>query len=290
MVSSLASLLFLGLVPTALADSAAPRTLPGIEVMHVSATSDVHEHFVLPALSASGMLLVDLESGEEIASIDPDTPRPMASLTKIMTALLILEDGRLSRTAVIPPITESIGGSSIGLRAGEQLSTYSLLQALLIPSANDAAYALAVTSQGNVSTFVRRMNDRAAVLGLKSTHFANPAGLDHPEQRSSPRDLMLLSKAALRHDTFRQIVDTRSSVIRTYGGRDIGLRNTNEMLHFNPYVHGVKTGTTSGAGECLIILFEEEKKTYLLVLLKSNDRYTDALRVLDAVKNASAAI
>ncbi|MEQ1849616.1 MAG: D-alanyl-D-alanine carboxypeptidase family protein [Candidatus Peribacteraceae bacterium] len=288
MVSSLASLLFLGIVPTVAAVTAPPRVLPGIEVVDIAPSSDVRDHFQMPVLSSSSALLIDLDSGEEIASIDADTPRPMASLTKIMTALLILEDGRLSRIATVPPITESIGGSSIELKTGEQLSVQSLLQSLLIQSANDSAYTLAATAEGSVGKFVKRMNERATVLGLTSTTFANPAGLDHPEQLSTARDLSFLTKAALRHDAFRRITDTRSSVISTYGGRSIGLRNTNEMLHFNPDVHGVKTGTTNGAGECLIIVFEEGSRSYMLVLLKSNDRYNDALRVLDAVKNAEA--
>lgn len=287
MVSTLASLLFLGIVPAANADTPPPRTLPGIEVMAVAATSDVPAQFVLPAVSASGLLLVDLESGEEIASVNPDRKRPMASLTKIMTALLVLEDDNLYSTVTIPPISEGIGGSAIGLRSGEHLSTSSLLRALLIQSANDAAYALAVTTEGNVGAFVRRMNARATALGLASTAFANPAGLDHPEQYSSPRDLFWLTKAALRYPEFRSIVDTRLAVIRSNEGREYGLRNTNEMLPFNPLVHGVKTGTTTNAGECLIVLFEESGREYLLVLLHSKDRYTDALLVLEAMHAAA---
>jgi len=287
MFSSLASLLFLGIVPVAVADAPAQKMLPGIEVVAVSAPSNLPSQFLLPPLSASGVMLIDVQSGEEIASLNPDQARPMASLTKIMTALLVLEKGNINRVVTIPPITEQIRGSTIGVKAGELISTESLLKALLIPSANDAAYAIAVTTEGNVGAFVRAMNARAVSLGLTHTHFANPAGLDHAEQFSTPRDLAWLTKSALKKSQFRSIVGTRSTTIRTYSGTEFDLRNTNEMLHFNPRVQGVKTGTTDSAGECLIVLFEEGGREYLLILLRSKDRYTDALRVLDALREAS---
>jgi len=285
MFSILASTLLLGIVPAAPlpVESHMP---PGIEVLSVSEPSPVREHFVAPSLSASGVILLDAQSGEEIFSVDPDVQRPMASLTKIMTALLILENHNLREIVTIPPIAEQIGGSTIGLVPGQQLTVESLLKATLLPSANEAAYSLAAFDGRNVGSFVQKMNRRAEALGLTSTHFTNPAGLDNTRHYSSPRDMAFLTMAALKHAVFRSMVSTRSTRIVALDGTDFSLKNSNEMLHYNEDVFGVKTGTTTQAGECLVLLFTEQERSYLLVLLGSRERYTDALRILQAIRDA----
>jgi D-alanyl-D-alanine carboxypeptidase (penicillin-binding protein 5/6) len=131
------------------------------------------------------------------------------------------------------------------------------------------------------------MNERAQSLGLQNTHFANPAGLDHPEQYASARDLGWLTMAALKDERFASIVRTRNIRVSSLEGQHYDLRNTNEMLHYNEDVFGVKTGTTDRAGECLIVLFHEHDHPYLLILLGSKDRYTDGLSVMEAVHDAS---
>ena len=287
MLSTLASLLLLGIIPPPSAPSLPRKPLPGIEVMHVTAPTPIVAPLTMPKLSASGMLLVDLESGQELLERNADVRRPMASLTKIMTALIILENHGLTEVVTVPAIAEQIRGSTLGLKPGDHLTVEALLKGLLIPSANDAAYTLAAFHGHGLATFVAQMNDRAKALGLTNTHFANPAGLDNDQQFSSPRDLAWLTKAALRHDAFRSIVGTRSAHIYSGEGKDFALRNTNEMLHYNEDVFGVKTGTTDAAGECLIILFTEHSRLYLLVLLGSKDRYTDGLRILQAVHDVS---
>ena len=181
---------------------------------------------------------------------------------------------------------DQIPGSTIGLKAGEHFSIGSLLKGLLIHSGNDAAYTLAMYKEKSVAHFVQKMNKRAAALGLKNTHFTNPAGLDNEQQYSSPRDLAWLTVAALRNNEFRSIVQTKTAKIFTNEGREFDLRNTNELLHENDHVRGVKTGTTDAAGECLIVLFEEQGREYLLVLLGAKDRYTDSLYILKAVQDA----
>lgn len=286
MFSALASILLLGIIPAQSA-SPAPRPLPGIEVMSVSAPTSIAGRFQSPQLSASGAILLDADSGEEIFSVRADEPRPMASLTKIMTALLVLQRHELSEIATIAPIAGEIKGSTIGLEAGQQMSVGGLMKALLLPSANDAAYALAIYDARSVGAFVKTMNDRAAALGLVHTHFANPAGLDSPEQYSTPRDMAWLTFAAMKDIRFREIVGTRTARIAAVDGKEFSLKNTNELLHYNEDVFGVKTGTTDKAGECLIVLFQEGNSRYLLVLLGSNERYTDALRVLQAVHDAA---
>lgn len=282
MFSALTSLLLLGIVPTS-ALSSGVRELPGIERVTIAAPSPLKNTLTVPPLSASGVLLIDAESGEELFAIGADTPRPMGSLTKIMTALLVLERHKLSESVTIPPIAENIGGSRIHVAAGERFSVGDLLKALLLPSANDVAYALAVFDSGNLAAFNRSMNERATQLGLKNTHFANPAGLDNDEQYSTPRDLAWLTLAALRRPAFRDIIGTRTARISAHDGRMFELKNTNELLHYNEDVSGVKTGTTDRAGECLIVLFTKERRSYLLVLLGSRERYTDSLHVFQAL-------
>jgi D-alanyl-D-alanine carboxypeptidase (penicillin-binding protein 5/6) len=210
----------------------------------------------------------------------------MASLTKIMTALLILEHHDLSQPVTVPPIAEDIGGSGIGLVVGQRFTVGALLKALLLPSANDAAYALAVFDGRGLAPFVRSMNQRATELGLRNTRFANPAGLDNDQQYSTPRDLAWLTMAALRNPAFREIVGSRTARISAFDGRTFDLKNTNELLDYNEDVFGVKTGTTDRAGECLIVLFRKQGRSYLLVLLGSRERYTDSLHVLQALNLA----
>nr|MBP7113968.1 D-alanyl-D-alanine carboxypeptidase [Candidatus Peribacteraceae bacterium] len=166
MLSVLASVLVLGLIPPEPSSPAAP-SLPGIEVVSIAAPDMLAAKIQMPKLSASGVLLVDARSGQEIFSIAPDERRPMASLTKIMTALLVLENHGLDEAVTTPPIAEEIKGSTIGLVSGQRLSVRSALYALLLPSANDVAYTLAVFSGRSVGNFVERMNDRATSLGLK---------------------------------------------------------------------------------------------------------------------------
>lgn len=286
MLSAIASVFLLGIVP-AEPPPAPPKTLPGIEVLSVTAPSMLAENFVAPSVSASGVMLIDAISGQEIYSLNPDEPRAMASLTKIMTALLILERHSLQETVTVAPIADNIGGSTVNLVAGERFTVGSMMKALLLPSANDAAYALAVFDGRSVGAFVKAMNERAATLGLRNTHFANPAGLDNSAQFSTPRDLAWLTLAALKNSHFRDIVGTRTARLSSFENRSFDVKNTNEMLHYNQGVYGVKTGTTDRAGECLILLFTEGDHSYLLILLGSKERYTDSLRILKAVHDAS---
>lgn len=285
MLTSIASALLLGVVPAHPTPSV-QLPLPGIEVVSVSAPPVSLQALDVPKLSASGVILVDVSSGHEVYSVNADEPRPMASLTKIMTALLVLERHRLNEIVTIAPIADSIGGSTVGLEAGERFSVGNLLKALLLPSANDAAYALAMFDGRSVGSFVASMNDRAASLGLKNTHFANPAGLDNPQQYASPRDLAWLTMAALKNPYFRETVNTKSAEIASSEGKTFGLLNTNAMLRGNDEVYGVKTGTTDKAGECLIVLFRQHDRPYLLVLLGSKQRYTDSEHVIEAVRKA----
>ena len=202
-----------------------------------------------------------------------------ASLTKMMTALLVLEQGRLDEPVVVSRAAAREGGSHIGLRAGEQLRARELLAATIMHSANDACRALA--DYGG-PTFVARMNQRAAALGLRNTNFVDPCGHDHPGQYSTAADLARLAEQVLQHAEYRAIAAMHDTTIRTVDGRRrFYLRNTNALIGRYDGAIGVKTGTTGRAGYCVIAAAEKNGSRVIVVLLNSPQRWAVAPRLLD---------
>lgn len=224
----------------------------------------------LPEMTAQAYLLYDIETGETLFEQNPDLALPPASLSKLMTALLVLEQAELQATVTVQP-QDLIDGSTMNLQDGETLTVEDLLWGLLIASGNDAAMTLARHTAGSVSAFVERMNERAVSLGLTQTTYANPHGLDQAGQLSSARDLLTLTQQLLPYPLFRQIVATAEAQVAGHA-----LQNTNQLLGDFVGADGVKTGTTVGAGECLIASITRNGHTQLLVLLGSRDRYADA--------------
>ncbi len=229
----------------------------------------------LPALSAQAALLGDSDTNQVLAAANANQGRPMASTTKIMTALLALERANLADPVVVSPAA-LVGEASMGLAAGEVVTVEDLLWGLLLNSGNDAAMALAGHVAGSVDAFVALMNQRAAELGMRNTRFANPHGLDAPDHHSSAHDLWLVTQEALQHPLFRQIVATPAY---TTAGRQ--LVNQNELLGSYPGADGVKTGTTLAAGQNLVGSVTVDGHREIAVILGSQDRYSDAAAVFD---------
>jgi D-alanyl-D-alanine carboxypeptidase (penicillin-binding protein 5/6) len=233
-------------------------------------------------------MLMDLESGQVLFSESPEQARPVASLTKLMTALVVLEreGDRLDRTIQIHPdavfhLGDYGGGSTLGLRPGERLSIRGLLTGLLLGSANDAAEALAIEEAGGVSAFVEDMNARAKALGMSRTRFASPHGLDD-RGRSSAADLMLLLREASKNPTFRDLVRRRFAIIRSDSARPRRIQNRNVMLWLYPGASGVKTGFTTGAGFCLMATARRDGRELAVVVLGGGDEvFSDAAALLD---------
>jgi serine-type D-Ala-D-Ala carboxypeptidase (penicillin-binding protein 5/6) len=201
-----------------------------------------------PPLSAQSYILVDPATDTVLAQQAPDRALPMASTTKMMTALLAVEGASLDDIVTVPPAA-LVGGSTAGLVAGERLTVRNLLSGLLVPSGNDAAVTLAVHVGGSEATFVRMMNARARELGLKRTRFVTPHGLDRPGHQSSVRDLVVLAREVMKNDELRRIVRQRTVVIPGPNGVGSRLLETqNDLLARDPDVDGVKTGHTDGAG------------------------------------------
>ena len=197
-----------------------------------------------PPVQAEAYLVQNVSTGEVLAAHDERERRPIASITKLMTALLAVERARLDEVVTVPAAAARIGEATLDLRSGERVTVADLVRAALVQSANDAANALAAhVGGGSVDRFVALMNARAAQLGLTDTHFVNPNGLDAPGHVSSARDVTKLARVAMRQPFIRETV----TVVRgTAAGRPI--TTWNDLLSTFPRLLGVKTGHTSGAG------------------------------------------
>lgn len=225
--------------------------------------------------SAVSAILIEQGSGRVLFAENAGEERLIASITKIMTALVALEEGNLS--AVYTVTAEDLAeGSSMYLKPGEQVGLEELLYGLLLASGNDAALAVAHCVAGDVEGFVALMNEKAAALGLEHTHFANPSGLDDPEHYSTAADMARLTACALEDQTFRRIVSTSAITI---GERT--LTNHNKLLRRYVGCIGVKTGYTRAAGRTLVSAAQRDGMTLICVTLSDGDDWNDHTALLD---------
>jgi D-alanyl-D-alanine carboxypeptidase len=228
-----------------------------------------------PQIEAEAWALVDEESGLYLAGENPDEQLPIGSVTKIMTALVVLEEGvDLDEEVTISEEAESYVGttySNVGLILGERVSVRELLAATLIPSGTDAAYALAEhVGDGSVGNFIEMMNDETSAMGLEDTNFETPAGLDTNGNYSSARDLAVMTRVALQYPLFAELVDTADATISTQN-REIEFSNTNQLLTTYPPATGVKTGTTPQAGANLAASAEANDESYISIVIGAED-------------------
>lgn len=230
-----------------------------------------------PGDSASASILVDAASGRVLCGHDVDTPRPIASITKLMTALVAAERGPgLSAEVTIRPEWTGIEGSSMYLRAGETLTVESLLYGLLLVSGNDAAVALAEGCAGEVETFLTWMNQRAEALGMENTHFSSPNGLQDEDNYSTAADMALLAREVLQNEALRRICSTRSESV---AGRT--LVNHNKLLWRYDGCEGLKTGYTDQAGRTLVSCARRGDQVLIAVTLNDRDDWADHAALLD---------
>ena len=237
----------------------------------------------VPEVSAKSAVLAEGESGTVIWSKNGDEKLPMASTTKIMTALVALERcSDLDREVKIPSEACGIEGSSIYLKEGERLTMRQLLFALLLESANDAACAIAIETAGSIDKFAGMMNETAASIGMNSSHFTNPHGLDNEEHYTTASDMAKLAVYALKNDNFAQIVSTYKTTIPMNGGEGTRLLlNHNKLLKYYDGAVGVKTGFTKRSGRCLVSAAERDGITMIAVTLSAPDDWNDHCEMLD---------
>lgn len=202
-----------------------------------------------------------------------------ASLTKMMTALVALEMGKLDDVVTVSRAASRERGSRIGLKAGEQLRVRDLLAAMVVRSANDACRAVA---DHYGVTFVARMNQRAKAMGLRDTQFNDPCGWDGPGHYSTANDLARLAEQVMQHAEYARLARSESLTIATTNGqRKFRFTNTNALIGRYKGAIGVKTGTTGQAGNCLVAIAERDGVRVVLVLLKARDRWWNAAGLLD---------
>jgi len=207
----------------------------------------------------------------------------MASTTKIMTALTALQYFKKDSVITVKP--GWVEGSQMGLQAGEQYYFGDLLYAMLLPSANDAAQTIAANYPGGVSAFVQKMNENAAMLHLKDTHYADPTGLDDDGDYTTVVDMARLASYAIKNKDLTSVTSTKEKIVTDIGDtREFTLYNLNQLLGLYG-VTGIKTGTTAGAGEVLVTSAVEKGHTYIIVVMNSQQRFVDTQALLNFVNN-----
>ncbi|MBI5411735.1 D-alanyl-D-alanine carboxypeptidase [Candidatus Peregrinibacteria bacterium] len=239
---------------------------------------------VAPLIKAKAALLIDMDSGTALYEKNSHDPLPIASLTKIMTAVIILEAHKPDEIVTIRNNYDTIEGTRAYFRKNEKITVKDMLKAMLVNSANDAAMILAEFHSGSAEQFAVDMNKKARTLNLLNTRFKNPVGFDEDGHYSSAYDLALLTKYALKKDLFRKIVKQPSIDFTDINGNNPHrLFSTNELLGSYLGIEGVKTGTTDAAGPCLINLARNPRNNHevLAVLLNSPDRFQENKSMID---------
>jgi len=235
-----------------------------------------------PDVAAKAAVVVSADTGEIVYSHNSGEKLPMASTTKIMSALLCIESGNLDEPFVVDSGAIHVEGSSMGLQEGDIVTKYALCCGMLLPSGNDAANAAAVRIAGSTEKFAELMNARAQELGLGKTYFVTPSGLESVGHGSSAYDMALLASEALRNPIFRDICSSESIKLE-FGNPPYTrwLRNTNKLLSMYSGTYGVKTGFTDEAGRCLVSACERGGKNLVCVTLNDRSDWNDHMAMYD---------
>jgi len=236
----------------------------------------------LPTLTAPAWILYDADAGVVIASQGADEERPMASVTKIMTALVVVENADLDELVRISASAAATGEAEIGLVQGERWSVADLLAAVMIRSGNDAAVALAEHVGGSIEGFADLMNAKAESLGLQHSHFVNPHGLDTEGHYTSAADLVVMAEAALADPYLARLARTSRITFKPDpSGVSRVANSTNRLLGLYPGVVGLKTGFTNDAGRVLVSVLQRNGRTLIGVVMGSEDHFDDSRKLLD---------
>lgn len=241
-----------------------------------------------PIINSRSAIVLDRNSKLILYGKNENEKRKMASTTKIMTAIVVIENTNLEEITTISSKAAGTGGSRLGLHKNDKISVINLLYGLLLCSGNDAAVALAEFTSGSVENFSILMNNKATELGLTSTHFVTPHGLDNEEHYTTAYELALLADYALENKTFSNIVKTKNYTIQINSSSKT-LSNTNELLGNLEGVYGVKTGFTNGANRCLVTAVKRNNLDLICIVLGADtkkDRTQDSVKLIEyAYKN-----
>ena len=239
-----------------------------------------------PIINSRAAVVYDRTSGEVIWGKEEKTQRKMASTTKIMTSIVVIEKiENLSQTVTISSKAAGIGGSRLGLHTGDKITVNDLLYGLMLESGNDCAIALGEYVGNSVENFVEIMNEKAKQLGLSNTHFVTVNGLDADEHYTTAEELAKLTDYALKNEKFKNIVGTKNYTV-TINGYGKAIDNTNELLGYLDGVYGVKTGFTNGANRCLVTSIKRGNMDIISVVLGADtkkDRTKDSIEIIEYV-------
>lgn len=240
----------------------------------------------VPLVSAERSIVIDPASGDVLFEKNADKRGAIASTTKIMTGLLVVEAGSLDQKVTVEKSDTQCAPVRLGIKEGETYTRGQLLSAVLVKSSNDIAQALARDNAGSVAAFVEKMNAKARELGLQNTHFVNPhglPGLSDDQPYSTARDLAVIAKMADKQPEIRQIVKLQTYKFKKPDGRFIDLANTNRVLRTAAYCDGMKTGYTDAAGYCLVATGERNGRRRIVVILNDSESgvWKDAQALLD---------
>ena len=233
-----------------------------------------------PKLDAKIALVYDRSSENVLYEKNGYKTTKMASTTKIMTSIVVLENANLNNIVTVDKKAAGTGGSRLGLKAGDKITVNDLLYGLMLRSGNDAAVALAIHVGGSVEEFAKLMNKKANELGLKNTNFVTPHGLDNEKHYTTAYELAKMADYALQKEKFRQIVGTKNCTI-TINGTSKNISNANELLGYLNGVYGIKTGFTNGAGRCLVTGCKRGNLDIITVVLGAD---TKKIRTADSIK------
>lgn len=232
--------------------------------------------------SAKAAILINADTGEVIYEQNAKEKLPMASTTKIMTALLLCETGEMDKQITVTPEMVRVEGTSMGLLAGDKVSYKALLYGMLLASGNDAANVTAYALGGTIDGFVKMMNEKAVELGLNNTHFETPSGLDGDEHYTTAEDLANLARVCMQNELFAEATASKSAVLE-YGNPPYRrtLTNHNKLLKTFDGAVGVKTGFTKKSGRCLVSAAERDGKRVIAVTLNDPDDWADHTALLN---------
>ena len=238
-----------------------------------------------PEINSKIAVAYDRASGRVIWGKNENKRRAMASTTKIMTAIIVLENGNLDDTVTVSSKAAWTGGSSLNLKTGDTVKLEDLLYGLLLKSGNDTAVAIAEHIGGSVEGFAELMNDKAKQLGLTDTHFVTPHGLDDPEHYTTAKELAIITDYAMGNGKFAKIVGTKTAVVKI-NGNSREILNTNELLGVAKGVNGVKTGFTNNAGRCLVTSINRNGWEIIVVVLRADTkkyRASDSIKIIEYI-------
>lgn len=229
---------------------------------------------------AQAEIAMELSTETVLTENNSSAKLPMASTTKILTAIIIIEDCNIEDAVVVPDEAVGIEGSSIYLKKQEQISIKDLLYGLMLRSGNDSAVALALLHSGSIEKFAEAMNDKAKSIGALSSHFTNPSGLPDSEHYTTAYDLCKIACYAMKNEVFKEIVSTTE-----YKGDFRSFTNKNKMLRIYEGANGIKTGYTVKAGRCLVSSAEREGMDIVCVVLNCPDMYERSISIFDSCFN-----